>query len=112
MVINKGQKVYPHELATWKIMPAVKAEVARRLSGEGYSNAEISRLLDSAQSCISQYIHGQRGNGFEIPKSVDPMFREFINMLKKDNSDEVMFYGVAQICNEIMRQHYGWDKLD
>ena len=112
MVVNKNQKTYPHEFATWKVLPAVKAEVARRLSKEGMNLREISELLSSTRSCISQYLTGARGNGFDIPQDLDPMFTEFVNVLKKDNSDDILFYGTTQICNEIMRQHYNWDKLD
>ncbi len=111
-MVGKNQKVYPHEFANWKILPAVKAEVAKRLSAEGYTNKDIAKILSAAPSCISQYINGSRGNGFQIPKSVDPMLNEFVEILKGNNSDGILFYGITQICNEIMRQHYAWDKLD
>ena len=112
MVINNTKKTYPQDLANFRILPAIKAEVARRLSEEGYTNVAIAEILDSTPSCVSQYINKHRGNKYDLPENLDEMFSEFINVLKEDNSDEILFYGITQICNEIMRQHYNWDKLD
>lgn len=112
MVINKNQKVYPHELATWKILPAVKAELARKLNEDGMSVEEIANLLEATKSSIYQYLRGDRGNQFDIPVDVDPMFHALIGMLKEDGSDDVLFFGVTQICNEVMRMHYGWNSLE
>lgn len=110
--MNKNQKVYPHEFATWKILPAVKAELARHLNEDGLSVEEIADILEATKSSIYQYLRGERGNGYEIPEAITPMFKSFIQMLKQDSSDDILFFGITQICNEVMRQHYGWDDLE
>lgn len=112
MITNRNQKIYPYEFATWKILPAVKAELSRRMLEDGLKVKDICEILGATSSSVYQYLRRERGNNFDIPETMDPMFKTVIKMLKNDSSDDVLFYGVTQICNEIVRQHYGWDSLD
>lgn len=50
----------PCESAVKYKVPAIKAELARKLKKEGKSQKEIAKLLGVTEAAISQYLSGKR----------------------------------------------------
>ena len=54
--------IYPHEFIARTAISSVKAEIAKSLNSNGFSQKDIAELMDSQISAVSQYINGQRGS--------------------------------------------------
>ncbi|MEM4248277.1 MAG: helix-turn-helix domain-containing protein [Candidatus Nanoarchaeia archaeon] len=50
----------PCEAAAKYKVPAIKADLARKLKGKGYSQKEIADFLDVTEAAVSQYLSGKR----------------------------------------------------
>lgn len=50
----------PCESAVKYKVPAIKAELARKLKKEGKSQKEIAKLLGVTEAAVSQYLSGKR----------------------------------------------------
>ena len=52
--------VLPCEIAANKIVPAIKAKLARKLKKNGMKQKEIAKLLGVTNAAVSQYLSGKR----------------------------------------------------
>lgn len=50
----------PCERAVKYKVPAIKANLARKLKGKGYSQKKIAEFLDVTEAAVSQYLSGKR----------------------------------------------------
>ena len=64
---------FPCELVVWKILPAVKSRLARKLKDKGMKQKDIAEMLDITEAAVSQYLSGKRAKDFKIPESSEPM---------------------------------------
>ena len=93
----------PCEILVLKILPAVKAEMAKTLKRYGLSQRRISEKMTLTEAAVSQYISGKRGRDYKIPASVKPMFDIVAQAINEDDNRDVLIYGISQICKEIRR---------
>jgi len=61
--------VYPHEFIARTAISSVKAEIAKSLNSNGFSQKDIAELMDSQISAVSQYINGQRGSSYPLSEN-------------------------------------------
>lgn len=52
--------VLPCEIAANKIVPSIKAKLAKKLKKSGMKQKEIARLLGVTTAAVSQYLSGKR----------------------------------------------------
>lgn len=52
--------VLPCEIAAKKIVPSIKANLARKLKKKGLKQKEIAKVLGVTNAAVSQYLSGKR----------------------------------------------------
>jgi uncharacterized protein len=92
---------FPCELVVWKILPAIKARLARQLKDKGMKQKDIAKILDSTEAAISQYLSGKRAADFKIPKEVAGSLDIVSEEISKGSNQKVLQFGICQICKEI-----------
>ena len=100
--------VYPHEFIARTAIHSVKAELAKELKTRGISQKEIAKLMESQVSAISQYVNGQRGGSYELSENVMSLLTAVAEAIHEEPTEELLKYGVSQICNKIIEEEYGY----
>ncbi|HEC76548.1 MAG TPA: transcriptional regulator [Thermoplasmatales archaeon] len=95
---------FPCEKVANTILPAIRAEIAFKLSNEyGLKQMEISKILGVTQGAVSHYLTSFRGKERETvnknPKIMEKI-DEIAYMLVRGKFDEKNF---CEICREIRR---------
>jgi uncharacterized protein len=92
---------FPCELVVWKILPAVKSRLARKLKDKGMKQKDIAEMLDITEAAVSQYLSGKRAKDFKIPESSEPMLDVVSEAIGQGKNQDVLMYGICQICRDI-----------
>ena len=101
--------VYPHEFIARTAIHSVKAGLAKELKTRGISQKDIARLMNSQVSAISQYVNGQRGGSYELSENVMNLLSAVAEAIHEEPTEELLKYGVSQICNKIIEEEYGYN---
>ena len=101
--------VYPHEFIARTAIHSVKAGLAKELKRIGISQKNIAKLMDSQVSTISQYVNGQRGGSYELSENVMTLLTAVGEAIHEEPTEELLKYGVSQICNKIIEEEYGYN---
>jgi predicted transcriptional regulator len=101
--------VYPHEFIARKAIHSVKAELAKELKTRGISQKDIAKLMESQVSAISQYVNGQRGGSYKLSETVMTLLTAVAEAIHEEPTEELLKYGVSQICNKIIEEEYGYN---
>ena len=97
---------FPCELVVWKILPAIKAKIARNLKEKDMKQKDIAKVLDITEAAVSQYLSGKRAFDFKISEELDDMINIVSEAMAKGKHQQVIKYGVCQICKEIRTKGY------
>ena len=100
--------VYPHEFIARTVIASVKAEIAKSLNSNGFSQKDIAELMDSQISAVSQYINGQRGSSYPLSEGTMEMISAVSEAIQQEPTEELLKFGVYQICNKIIEEEYGY----
>ena len=100
--------IYPHEFIARTAISSVKAEIAKSLNSNGFSQKDIAELMDSQISAVSQYINGQRGSGYPLSENTLTLVSAVSEAIRNEPSAELLKFGVYQICNKIIEEEYGY----
>jgi uncharacterized protein len=100
---------FPCELVVWKILPAIKAQIARNLKEKGMRQKDIAKALDSTEAAISQYLSGKRAADFKISDEMNDMLDVVAGAIAEGKNQKVLKYGVCQICKAIRTQGHACD---
>ena len=92
---------FPCELVVWKILPAIKAQLARNLKETGMKQKDIAKVLDSTEAAISQYLSGKRASEFKIPLEMNEMLQVVSKAVAEGKNQKVLQFGICQVCKEI-----------
>lgn len=95
--------IFPCELVVWKILPAIKAEIARELKRSGLKQKEIAKLLGVTEAAISQYFSKKRAKDFKVPREFKEMLSTVARHVKESEAKSVLMFGVCQVCKEVRR---------
>lgn len=76
--------IMPQEIEVWYVIPAIRKELAKAMVARGMKQKEIARMLDLAESAVSQYIKEKRAKSIkldsemkdEISKSADAIIND------------------------------------
>ncbi len=101
--------VYPHEFIARTAISSVKAGLAKELKTRGLSQKDIAKLMDSQVSTISQYVNGQRGGSYDLSENVMTLLTAVGEAIREEPTEELLKYGVSQICNKIIEEEYGYN---
>lgn len=101
--------VYPHEFIARTAIHSVKAGLAKELKNLGISQKDIAKLMNSQVSTISQYVNGQRGGSYELSENVMNLLSAVAEAIDEEPTEELLKYGVSQICNKIIEEEYGYN---
>jgi predicted transcriptional regulator len=100
--------IYPHEFIARTAISSVKAEIAKSLNSNGFSQKDIAELMDSQISAVSQYINGQRGSGYPLSENTLTLVSAVSEAIRNEPSAELLKFGVYQICNKIIEEEFGY----
>jgi predicted transcriptional regulator len=100
--------IYPHEFIARTAISSVKAEIAKSLNSNGFSQKDIAELMDSQISAVSQYINGQRGSSYPLSENTMNLVSAVSEAIRNEPSAELLKFGVYQICNKIIEEEFGY----
>ncbi len=100
--------VYPHEFIARTAISSVKAEIAKSLNSNGFSQKDIAELMDSQISAVSQYINGQRGSSYPLSENTMTLVSAVSEAIRNEPTSELLKFGVYQICNKIIEEEFGY----
>ena len=100
--------IYPHEFIARTAISSVKAEIAKSLNSNGFSQKDIAELMDSQISAVSQYINGQRGSSYPLSENTMTLVSAVSEAIRNEPSVELLKFGVYQICNKIIEEEFGY----
>ncbi len=100
--------IYPHEFIARTAISSVKAEIAKALTSNGFSQKEIAELMDSQISAVSQYINGQRGSSYPLSENTMTLVSAVSEAIRNEPTTELLKFGVYQICNKIIEEEFGY----
>ncbi|MFH1424807.1 MAG: helix-turn-helix domain-containing protein [archaeon] len=95
---------FPCEIIVWKVLPAIRAEMARNLAKEGMNQKEIAKVMGITEAAVSQYANKKRAAEFKIGKSFGQRFKGAAKQLKETGSPIRTVEVCCEICREIREQ--------
>ncbi len=91
----------PQEIEVWYVLPAIRKELAKAMSAKGIRQKEIARLLNTAESAVSQYLKEKRAMEIEFDSEIKQEIVKSAEKIIIDNSQ--LMTEMKRIC-EIARQ--------
>ena len=86
----------PCEIIVWQILPAIRRELARRLTQDfGLSQKEAAEKLGLTEAAVSRYISGKRAD-FEMPNGK-------VSKELKKSANKIIGGGKKTVINETCR---------
>lgn len=93
----------PCEVYASKLIPIIRAELARELVERGYRKKDVAKMLGITVAAVSQYIHGKRGVGDSeiIKQKVKEIADRFVN---ENLSEEEKANLLCELCVFLKRE--------
>jgi len=104
--------IFPHEFIAKTAIHSVKANLAKELVNRGMTQKDIAVLFDSQTSTISQYIGGTRGNNYELNSETTRLLNLVCDAIINNPEQDLVTYGISQICDHIIKEEYGFHFRD
>ncbi len=82
------------EIIFWRVIPAIRKELATALIEKGLKKKEVADLLGITPAALSQYLSGKRGK-IELPEWAVDKVRNYAKTRE--------CYDVCEICMELRR---------
>ncbi len=92
------------EVVVWKILPAIKARLAKDLKAKGMSQKKIAQVLDLTEAAVSQYLSGKRAKGLEFDPVMNADIDAVADAIAKKKNKEVLTFGLCHLCNEAIKR--------
>ncbi len=95
----------PCEIAANRILPAIRAEIARVLINEhNMKQTEVSHLLGITQGAVNHYLSGYRGGGKILEEY--PEIKEYAKKMAEriKNGEEISYNGFCKFCKKMMKK--------
>lgn len=87
-----------------KILPQIRAELARELVRQGLSQKETTEKLKLTPAAVSQYLSNKRGKGIDFPEELNIHISQLALSIKsKEIDDRELIKGVCRLCNEMRK---------
>ena len=89
---------FPCEITVWKVLPAIKCQMAIKMKDKGLSQKEISGILQVTEAAVSQYLSGKRANDFEL-KELDNELDDSVDRIIEN--PKIFVNEVCDICKKV-----------
>jgi len=94
----------PCEVVVWKILPAIKARLAKDLKAKGMSQKKIAQVLDLTEAAVSQYLSGKRAKGLEFDPVLNHDIDTVAEAISREKNKEVLTFGLCHLCKEAIQR--------
>jgi predicted transcriptional regulator len=94
---------FPCEIIVWKVLPAIRAQLAMELAKQGLSQKEIAKKLDITEAAVSQYINKKRAQEFKIDDSFVKEFAEAAKKLSEGSNPQKVMEQSCKLCRDMRR---------
>ena len=90
--------VFPCEIISWHVMPAVRKEIARYLVNEKHiQRKNVSKKLGVTEAAVCQYLKDKRGGSYKFGEADLEKIRKMADMMMES---EKGFDKMCVICKE------------
>jgi len=66
----------PCEIVVQKVLPAIRAELARIMIDEGLPQHQVANRLGLTKAAVSQYVSAKRGHEVSFPTEIEGKINE------------------------------------
>ena len=96
----------PCEIVVQKVLPAIRAELARIMLEEGLPQQQVANRLGLSKAAVSQYVSAKRGKDLSFSQDTDEKIRELAKSLAGDLGANDAVGSLCSVCKGI--QSSGW----
>ena len=96
----------PCEIVVQKVLPAIRAELARIMIEEGLPQQQVANRLGLTKSAISQYVSAKRGTNVSFPSDIEENINELARNLIENITPNDAVSNLCAVCKGI--QTSGW----
>jgi predicted transcriptional regulator len=96
----------PCEIVVQKVLPAIRAELARMMLEEGFPQQQIANRLGLSKAAVSQYVSAKRGKDITFSSDTEEKIRELAKSLAGDLNANDAVSSLCSVCKGI--QASGW----
>ncbi|KCZ70328.1 putative transcriptional regulator [Candidatus Methanoperedens nitroreducens] len=96
----------PCEIVVQKVLPAIRAELARIMLESGLPQQEVASRLCLSKAAISQYVSAKRGRYMPFPPDTEEKIKELAKSLAEDLEVNDAVSSLCAVCRDI--QSSGW----
>lgn len=97
----------PCEIMVQKVLPAIRAELARTMMQElDMPQQEIAKHLAVSKAAVSQYASSKRGADADFSEDIKIEIRKFAHTVATSNDSTQLIGDFCNICKNI--QNSGW----
>ncbi|KAA0002190.1 MAG: transcriptional regulator [Thermoplasmata archaeon] len=94
----------PCEIAANKILPAIRAEIARNLiNNHKMKQTEVSNLLGITQGAVNHYLSGYRGGGKVLDEY--PEIKDYAKKMAErlSKGEKISYEGFCKFCRKVRK---------
>lgn len=96
----------PCEIVVQKILPAIRAELARILIDEGLPQQQVASKLGLSKAAVSQYVSAKRGKEITFSQDIEERIQELAKSLVEELAPNEAVSNLCAVCRGI--QASGW----
>lgn len=96
----------PCEIVVQKVLPAIRAELARIMLEEGLPQQRVAHMLGVSRAAVSQYISAKRGQDVAFPSDIEEKINELAKSLAGNMTANESISSLCAVCRDI--QSSGW----
>ncbi len=78
----------PCETVVWYLVPVIKSELARELSGRGMTQKKTADIIGVTQAAVSQYLSKKRGGSVKLTGDMKKEIKLFADRVVNDKVGE------------------------
>ncbi len=103
---SQGKMRPPCEIVVQKILPAIRAELARIMLEGGLPQQQVANKLGLSKAAVSQYLSAKRGQDVSFPPEIEDKINELARSLAGNLAPNDSVSGLCTVCRGI--QSSGW----
>ncbi len=96
----------PCEIVVQKVLPAIRAELARLMIEEGLPQQQVANRLGLSKAAVSQYISAKRGHDISFPSDIEEKINGLAKSLAGNLTGDEAVSSLCSVCKGI--QSSGW----
>ncbi len=96
----------PCEIVVQKVLPAIRAELARIMLEEGLPQQQVANRLGLSKAAVSQYLSAKRGQEVSFPAEIEERINKLARSLAGNLAGDDAVSSLCAVCKGI--QSSGW----